>query len=77
MISRLLFICNAFLKVSKVMSGNDLLTVREVAKKLRVDDTTVRRWVKQGLLDAVALPHAGPRCGYRFKEETLNEILNK
>ena len=26
----------------------DLLTVREVAKQLRVDDTTVRRWIKNG-----------------------------
>ena len=27
---------------------NDLLTVSEVARIFRVDDTTVRRWVKQG-----------------------------
>ena len=38
---------------------NDLLTIREVAQALRVDDTTVRRWVKQGLLEAVTLPHKG------------------
>lgn len=29
---------------------SDLLTVSEVARILRVDDTTVRRWVKQGRL---------------------------
>ena len=29
----------------------ELLTVSEVAKILRVDDTTVRRWVKQGALE--------------------------
>ena len=35
----------------------DLLTVREVAKQLRVDDTTVRRWIKNGALEAITLPH--------------------
>ncbi len=28
----------------------ELLTVREVSRKLRVDDTTVRRWIKAGSL---------------------------
>jgi len=40
---------------------NDLLTVAEVAQILRVDDTTVRRWIKQGVLDAVVLPHIHER----------------
>jgi len=31
-----------------------LLTVHEVSSRLRVDDTTVRRWIKMGALD---LPH--------------------
>ena len=39
----------------------DLLTVREVAKQLRVDDTTVRRWIKNGVLEAITLPHRGTR----------------
>ena len=26
----------------------ELLTVREVARRLRVDDTTVRRWISTG-----------------------------
>ncbi len=39
----------------------DLLTVREVAKQLRVDDTTVRRWIKNGVLEAISLPHRGTR----------------
>ena len=34
----------------------ELLTVREVARRLRVDDTTVRRWIKHGTLEAVSLP---------------------
>jgi excisionase family DNA binding protein len=53
----------------------DLLTVSEVARILRVDDTTVRRWVKQGALEAVVLPHANARQSYRIKRETLNKVL--
>lgn len=54
---------------------NELLTVSEVAQTLRVDGTTVRRWVKQGILEAVVLPHARTRRGYRVKRETLNKLL--
>lgn len=53
----------------------DLLTVSEVAEILRVDDTTVRRWVKQGVLEAVILPHVSERQAYRIKRETLNKVL--
>jgi len=53
----------------------DLLTVHEVAQALRVDDTTVRRWVKQGTLEAVSLPHPATRQSYRIKRSTLNTIL--
>ncbi len=54
---------------------NELLTVGEVARILRVDNTTVRRWVKQGSLEAVVLPHANMRQVYRIKRETLNKVL--
>ena len=53
----------------------DLLTIREVAKILRVDNTTVRRWVKLGVLEAVALPHVNERQSYRIKRSTLNKVL--
>lgn len=53
----------------------DLLTVREVADELRVDDTTVRRWIKGGVLEAVALPHRGLRQGYRIRRSTLENLL--
>jgi excisionase family DNA binding protein len=59
-----------------IASGGDLLTVREVARHLRVDDTTVRRWIKSGALDAVALPHSGKRCGYRVRRYTLDALFN-
>ena len=54
---------------------SDLLTVSEVAQILRVDDTTVRRWVKQGALEAIILPHVNERQADRIKRETLNQLL--
>jgi excisionase family DNA binding protein len=56
---------------------SELLTVSEVAKILRVDDTTVRRWVKQGALEAVVLPHLNTRQAYRIKRETLDKVLGE
>jgi len=58
-----------------VVSMSNLLTVHEVAKALRVDDTTVRRWIKNGVLEAIALPHANKRQAYRVKRETLDTLL--
>lgn len=53
----------------------ELLTVGEVAKQLRVDDTTVRRWIAQGTLAAVTLPTRGARHVYRVRKSTLAAIL--
>ena len=54
---------------------DELLTVREVARRLRVDDTTVRRWIKSGSLEAVTLPHKAKRQAYRVKQSTLDVLL--
>lgn len=54
---------------------SDLLTVSEVARILRVDDTTVRRWVKQGALEAVILPHVNARQAYRVRRITLENLI--
>ncbi len=54
---------------------DELLTVHEVARRLRVDDTTVRRWINNGILEAITLPHSGKRRGYRVKQSTLDELL--
>lgn len=56
--------------------GDELLTVREVARRLRVDDTTVRRWIKHGKLEAVSLPHVGKRQAYRVRRSTIENLLN-
>jgi excisionase family DNA binding protein len=62
------------------MSGQkqaeELLTVSEVADILRVDSTTVRRWVKNGILEAVVLPHVNKRQAYRIKRQTVDKLLN-
>jgi excisionase family DNA binding protein len=55
-------------------NNEELLTVHEVAQTLMVDETTVRRWVKNGILEAILLPHVGKRQGYRIKRETLDKI---
>ena len=57
-------------------NDHDLLTVSEVAESLRVDGTTVRRWIKLGVLEALTLPHAGARESYRVRRETLNRVLH-
>ncbi|MBV8694304.1 MAG: helix-turn-helix domain-containing protein [Chloroflexi bacterium] len=54
---------------------DELLTVREVAHRLRVDDTTVRRWIKTGALEAITLPHRAKRQAYRIKKSTMDTLL--
>nr|BBH91771.1 hypothetical protein KTC_65220 [Thermosporothrix sp. COM3] len=50
-----------------------LLTVGEVANILRVDPSTVRRWIKQGSLEAVPLPTQGrgQRLTHRVERSTI------
>jgi excisionase family DNA binding protein len=63
-------------KTNAAGGHDELLTVHEVARQLRVDDTTVRRWIKNGALEAVTLPHLGKRRGYRVRKLTLDALLN-
>lgn len=53
----------------------DLLSVHTLARELRVDETTVRRWIKSGTLEAVSLPRAGKREVYRVKRQTKEKLL--
>ena len=53
----------------------ELLTVQEVASIFRVDDATVRRWVKQGSLEAILLPHKHERVAYRIKRSVLEKVV--
>jgi len=53
-----------------------LLTVKEVAKILRVDESTIRRWAHTGHLKAVAIPqNGGKRHKYRFDANTVEALL--
>jgi predicted site-specific integrase-resolvase len=54
----------------------DLLTVQEIADILRVDESSVRRWIKLGILNPVILPHANKRQVYRITREELDRVLN-
>ena len=58
-------------------NNDELLTVHEVATKLRVDDTTVRRWITNNVLPAVLLPHPGKRRGYRIRQSTIDALLSQ
>lgn len=55
---------------------HDMLTVPEVAQQLRVDETTVRRYIKDGLLEAITLPHKGKRKAYRIRKSTIDALMN-
>lgn len=57
------------------MTGDRLLTVQEVADRLRVNRETVRRWLRSGQLRGIKL--GGDRAGFRIGEEVLREFLSK
>ena len=59
----------------RILFVSDLLTASEVADILRVDATTVRRWIKSGAIEAVALPHQNIRTAYRIKRKTVEKLL--
>jgi excisionase family DNA binding protein len=57
----------------------ELYTVKEVAKKLKVAESTINRWVSEGKLKALKLSE-GRKGAVRFREEdikTFLESLNK
>ena len=52
----------------------DLLTVREVAKILRVSPLTIKRWGKRGKLPAIRINSRGDR---RYKKEAVLWLLGQ
>jgi len=46
-------------------------TPQEVAKKLKIDMSTVYRWIREGHLKAVKIGH-----GWRISESELNRLLS-
>ena len=55
-------------------NDEDLLTVKEVAKLCRVDETTVRRWIQGGALEGITLPGLKKHM-FRIKRKTVNALL--
>ena len=52
------------------MSQDDMLTVEEVAKELRVDQKTVRRWIQRGELVAIDIGRE-----YRIRRSALDDFI--
>ncbi len=52
----------------------ELLTVAEVAERLKVQPLTVRRWLKSGDLSGIQL---GDRAGWRIAEDDLRAFLEQ
>ena len=57
------------------MEEDRLLTVQEVAGRLRVNPETIRRWLRQGKLEGAML--GGDRAGYRIAESELRRLLEE
>lgn len=60
-----------------MIDDKELMTVSEVAEILRVDATTVRRWIKHRTIEAIELPHANKRAAYRIRRSTIEALLNQ
>jgi excisionase family DNA binding protein len=51
----------------------ELLTTAEVAKLLRVSQSTVQRWISLGQLPAIRLPSGG----FRIRREAVERLLRE
>lgn len=55
------------------MAGDELLTVAEVAQRLKLSQETVRRWLRAGRLRGVKFSDSG---GYRVRASELERLLS-
>ena len=55
------------------MAGEEMLTVADVAERLKVPPATVRRWLRDGRLRGVRL--GGTKLGYRVRASDLEQFL--
>ena len=51
------------------------LTVQDVAELLKVNEETVRRWIRGGEL--VVLDLGGARAGYRIRRDELDRFIRE
>lgn len=61
--------------MSTRVPDDELLTRQTVARRLRVDQDTVTRWIEHGVLEAVEVPYGKKMRSYRVKGATINKIL--
>jgi excisionase family DNA binding protein len=57
------------------VNSDRLLTIEEVADVLRVDRSTVGRYIKQGLIPVITLGK-GKKAAKRIKQSTLDRLIN-
>jgi excisionase family DNA binding protein len=53
------------------MQNEEYLTIKDIAQQLKMDEKTIRRWVKDGKLPAISL---GGK--YRIARSDLNAFLD-
>ena len=51
----------------------EYFTPRDIAKRFRVDDSTVRRWIRTGALDAETI-RLGKRNRHRIRKATIETL---
>ncbi len=59
---------------SEPLEEQQWLTVQEVAARFRVNEETVRRWIRSGDLPVLNL--GGPRAGYRIRQADLDRFTD-
>ena len=53
---------------------DELLTVAEVAKRLKLHQETIRRWIREGKMPAISLGRT--QAGYRIRASDLRLFLS-
>jgi len=56
------------------MTDDELLTVDEVAERLKLHPETIRRWIRSRKLRAIRL--GATRSGYRVRMSEVERLLN-
>ena len=54
--------------------SDEVLTVAQVAERLKVNPETVRRWLRSGQMRGTLL---GDRAGYRVRETEVDAFLER
>jgi excisionase family DNA binding protein len=62
---------------TRFMQEEKLLKVPEVARRLRVGEETVRRWIAEGLIEVIILPRNGSKRQYRIRQSALDRLMSQ